>query len=254
MHAVAAVTGGAVPLYASTRAAVRQIYEQQGIRGLWQGVSVTAAASSVSWACFRLAFDSLRLRCPKWRAACCGENKEITERIWLDDAVSGLLAGLGVTLLTHPLWLAKARMEMQAKETEASGWPRFRSGFDCLLSAARGGLKTSYKGIGPALALTPHVAIQMAVYEHLKESSKTAVSVTTGLPAVWGAVSKFAALSCTYPLQVIRSRQQVHRSPYEGLNFLQLAGRMVREEGVLSLFGGFWPASHGTDNKLRAAA
>lgn len=31
---------------------------------------------------------------------------------------SGLVAGVLVTFLTHPLWLAKARMEMQAKEAE----------------------------------------------------------------------------------------------------------------------------------------
>lgn len=31
---------------------------------------------------------------------------------------SGLVAGVLVTCLTHPLWLAKARMEMQAKEAE----------------------------------------------------------------------------------------------------------------------------------------
>ncbi|CDJ31319.1 mitochondrial carrier domain-containing protein, putative [Eimeria mitis] len=116
---VAAVTGGAIPLYGSTRSAITRIYKQEGLKGLWKGAS-------------------------------------------------GLVAGLFVTCLTHPLWLAKARMEMQAKEAEASGWPQFRNGFSCIMSTARGGVRESYKGIGPALALVPHAAIQIAVYERLK--------------------------------------------------------------------------------------
>ncbi|KAL8428679.1 hypothetical protein ACSSS7_007068 [Eimeria intestinalis] len=171
---VAAITEGAIPRYPSTRGAIRWILHQQGLKGLWQGVGVTAAASAASWTCFRYAvlayrrrFDSLSLRCPRWRAAILGGEE--TKRSWLDDVASGLVSGIAVTGLTHPLWLAKARMEMQAKETHLAGWPRFRNGFDCILSAARGGWRESYKGIGPALALTPHVAIQIAVYEHLKE-------------------------------------------------------------------------------------
>ncbi|KAL8445588.1 hypothetical protein Emag_005080 [Eimeria magna] len=35
-------------------------------------------------------------------------------------AASGLVSGVVVTGLTHPLWLAKARMEMQAKETQVN--------------------------------------------------------------------------------------------------------------------------------------
>ncbi|CDJ48810.1 mitochondrial carrier domain-containing protein, putative [Eimeria brunetti] len=144
---VAAITGGAIPLYGSTRSAIIRIYSQEG--------------------------------------------------------ASGLLAGLLVTCLTHPLWLAKARMEMQAKEAEACGWPQFRNSFNCVLTAARGGVRECYKGIGPALALAPHAAIQIAVYERLKRNhtSRNSSSFSAALPAVWGAISKFTALSLTYPLQ-----------------------------------------------------
>ncbi|KAL8270914.1 hypothetical protein Esti_005168 [Eimeria stiedai] len=236
---VAAITQGAVPRYPSTTSAIRWIFQQQGIKGLWQGVGVTAAASAVSVSVsdfFRCSFDSLSLRCPRWRATIVG--CEETRRSWLDDAASGLVSGVVVTGLTHPLWLAKARMEMQSKETQVAGWPRFRNGFDCILYSARGGWRESYKGIGPALALAPHVAIQITVYEHIREGAHTSSPLAGGLPAVWGAVSKFAALSCTmhlcydlffcgaFRMQVLRSRQQVHKSPYQGLNFLRLGGRI----------------------------
>ncbi|CDI86518.1 mitochondrial carrier domain-containing protein, putative [Eimeria praecox] len=168
---VAAVTGGAIPLYNSTRSAITRIYKQEGLRGLWKGVGLTAAASSTSWTCFRYIFDRLGASFPGWREALHGTSSrtnEVTQRTSLDDVASGLVAGLLVTCLTHPLWLAKARMEMQAKETETFGWPKFRNSFSCVMSAARGGVRESYKGIGPALALAPHAAIQIAVYERLK--------------------------------------------------------------------------------------
>ncbi|CDJ55988.1 mitochondrial carrier domain-containing protein, putative [Eimeria maxima] len=181
---VAAVSGGAIPSYGSTRRAITRIYKQEGLRGLWKGVGVTAAASSTSWTCFRYIFDRLGVKFPVWREALCGTSSrtnEVTQRTSLDDVASGLVAGVLVTFLTHPLWLAKARMEMQAKEAEvciglranimqASGWPQFRNGFNCIVSAVRGGVRESYRGVGPALALAPHAAIQIAVYEQLKRS------------------------------------------------------------------------------------
>ncbi|XP_026190761.1 folate transporter 1, chloroplastic [Cyclospora cayetanensis] len=178
---VAAVTGGAIPRYSSTRSAITRIFKQEGLRGLWKGVGVTATASSTSWACFRYIFDNFSASFPKWRVALFGhshQSTEVAERTSVDDVASGLLAGIVVTGLTHPLWLAKARMEMQAKETEVgrpviegvAGWPRFRNGFRCILSAARGGISECYRGIGPALALAPHAAIQIAAYERLKRN------------------------------------------------------------------------------------
>lgn len=242
---VASGTGGAIPLYSSSGAAVVKIFEQEGFRGLWKGVGVTAVASSISWSCFRYAFDSLSLSFPGWRKTLFGTSDTSSkdgERVWLDDMASGLLAGAFVTGLTHPLWLVKARMEMQAKETEFAGWPHFRNGFSCIVAVAHGGVKECYRGIGPALALVPHAAIQIAVYERLKKKhiAQSSSTVPPGMPALWGAISKFAALSFTYPLQVLRSRQQVHNTPYRGLNFLQLGVRVAREEGILSLFGGYW--------------
>lgn len=59
--AVAAVSGGAIPRYGSTRSAIIRIYKQEGLKGLWKGVGVTAAASSTSWACFRYVYVLLFL-------------------------------------------------------------------------------------------------------------------------------------------------------------------------------------------------
>lgn len=53
---------------------------------------------------------------------------------------------------------------------QLAGWPRFRNGFSFIVNAARSGVKECYRGIGPAMALAPHAAIQIAVYERLKRN------------------------------------------------------------------------------------
>ncbi|PFH34596.1 hypothetical protein BESB_066290 [Besnoitia besnoiti] len=334
---VSAITKGAIPRYSSSAQAIREIWKLEGTRGLWKGVTATAAASGISWITFRYLFDSGRYHLtslpafssegvatsrtplpassssvsplavatsssvspaasrppvddvtrtrpadePLLGKATSGDEQE-TSRIGVVVApgtagcstqdqqrkhrdgqqqggdtvafranlVASIVAGFLSTLLTHPLWLVKARMEMQAYETQAiSGWPRYRGPLDCLLSLRRtGGLPALYAGLGPAIMLVPHAAVQIMVYEEMKkravqtpERERDSDSGGYGVrPFIWGAASKCAAITVTYPLQVLRARQQVANSPYAGKNSLQIAGLMLRSEGFLSLFGGYF--------------
>ena len=73
-----------------------------------------------------------------------------------------------------------------------------------------------YRGVGPALLLTSHGAVQFAVYEELRR-----IEVPAGLAPVWhlaiGAASKGVATTVTYPYQVIKSRIQARGSRYRGV-------------------------------------
>ncbi|PHJ26071.1 mitochondrial carrier domain-containing [Cystoisospora suis] len=196
---------------------------------------------------------------------CCEVQNQVNDRRGVRGAqAASLVAGLASTLLSHPLWLAKARMEMQAFETKGrTGWPHYRNPLDCLLRVGRqGGLRALYAGLGPAIMLVPHAAVQIIVYEDLKkreserhirqakirwsgdaEQKAASLSSSPGgfgvKPFVWGAVSKCVAITATYPLQVLRARQQVANSPYGSKNFFQIASLMLRNEGLQSLFGGY---------------
>lgn len=90
--------------------------------------------------------------------------------------------------------------------TQLAGWPQFRNGFDCIVAAARGGLKESYRGIGPAIALAPHAAIQMAVYERLKRNQwvllESLPRTTPSNPVLdirWFAKREFLFCACRVP-------------------------------------------------------
>jgi solute carrier family 25 folate transporter 32 len=73
-----------------------------------------------------------------------------------------------------------------------------------------------YRGVGPALLLTSHGAVQFAAYEEIR-----LVDVPPWLRPVWmlsaGAASKAVATTVTYPYQVIKSRIQARNSVYTGI-------------------------------------
>lgn len=73
-----------------------------------------------------------------------------------------------------------------------------------------------YRGVGPALLLTSHGAVQFAVYEELRR-----MEVPAGMAHVWylaiGSASKVLATTVTYPYQVIKSRVQVRGSKFRGV-------------------------------------
>ncbi len=91
------------------------------------------------------------------------------------------------------------------------------SGADAFRSIVRQeGWTGLYRGVGPALLLTSHGAVQFAVYEELRR-----IEVPAGLAPLWhfaiGAASKVLATTVTYPYQVIKSRIQVRGSKFRGV-------------------------------------
>ncbi|CBZ52415.1 putative mitochondrial carrier domain-containing protein [Neospora caninum Liverpool] len=320
---VSAVTAGAIPTYSSSAHAFREIWRLEGCRGLWKGVSATAAASGLSWGIFRYLnptvsavagaasaatlhapgpqdasgaerqadAENVFVRSPLWRRHDKKEEGEIHAReerarqrggrvasapldskhdndqgketrknaadtrsaaseatqdrqgdpasrlqdekpssgesemdnvAFRANLAASVVAGFFSTVITHPLWLVKARMEMQAYETLGRAeWPHYRNPVDCLLSIRRsGGFSALYAGLGPAVMLVPHAAVQILVYEEMKKRAeqKDRQVVHAQMPPLRRCRRSFQciAITATYPLQF-----------------------MLRKEGFPSLFGGY---------------
>lgn len=143
-------------------------------------------------------------------------------------------AGVLVTLATNPLWVVKTRMQLDSmnvapaavrKATTAASPALRTSAAGGLISAVRSVLRTDgltgfYRGIGPALMLCSHGAVQMMAYEELKglrrqQLGAAGINHVPHLDSLaMGAVAKLAASSFTYPLQVrTRRGTRVHAFP-----------------------------------------
>eukprot|EP00386_Alphamonas_edax_P004058 GDKI01012651.1.p1 GENE.GDKI01012651.1~~GDKI01012651.1.p1 ORF type:complete len:322 (-),score=34.82 GDKI01012651.1:107-1072(-) len=238
---VSASAAGAIPTYYGTRDAAWSIYRSEGVRGLYKGLTATVIASGVSWGLFRFTFDSIRFALRDLRQQ--PPSDRSTAISFNQNLVASSLAGLAATLMVHPLWLVKSRIEMQSVESKAARWMQCRGRFDCLRSIVQHeGPRALYKGLVPGLCLVPHAALQLLLYEELKKhtSPDGSTGVPPWMPFMWGGASKLVASACTYPLQVFRSRQQMQRSPFAGKSMAFLARELVRCEGVLGLYRGFF--------------
>ena len=159
--------------------------------------------------------------------------------------MSGLEAGAAVSLVTNPIWVVKTRLQLQDRMPGTSV-KAYVGAIDCFRSIVREeGISGLYRGLLPSLLLVSHGAIQMAVYEKLKqmgvsEDNHSALVFTSH--GVCGALSKASATMATYPFQVMRSRMQ-QRLEHRALKYRGLISSVrltLRREGVLGLYKGMY--------------
>lgn len=188
----------------------RKIYLQEGVRGLYRGLSGSVVAAGASWSSFRFIYDYIRTH------HTIGQLNESGEPTFESNLVASTLSGAICTVLVHPLWYIKTRLELQSLEAcqkqKPLGWSKQLH--QCI---HKEGLMSLYRGYIPGLLLVPHGTIQMVLYEEMRRNE------TPFGPFTWGALSKLFAVLATYPLQVIRARKQLGvpawtgRGNYSGL-------------------------------------
>jgi solute carrier family 25 (mitochondrial folate transporter), member 32 len=169
-----------------------------------------------------------------------------------------LTAGVMVTFATNPLWVLKTRMQLDSTNVHVRPGAARRIGGTAAGSAAaavraiarQDGFSGFYRGLGPALLLCTHGAVQFMAYEELKSLRRRGAFGKLGaaqLPQqldalVMGAAAKLLASGCTYPLQVVRSRmqQQLRGSKALAYNTLPRAvASVLRRDGFKGMYSGF---------------
>eukprot|EP00798_Chlamydomonas_sp_ICE-L_P006959 gene6959-2230_t len=221
--------------------AVQRMWQQEGVRAFYQGLTPAVVGSGVAWSSYFYAYELIKT----WHK---GGAEQLSP---FGNMISAAQAGAMVCLMTNPLWLVKTRLQLQQKlpDSAGQGSPPIgggtgstsipRAAMPSIASTAPGfvdalvrigqeeGLKGYYKGLAPSLVLqTFHGSIQFAVYEELKlRASKGGLffwtqgseqgsehgsmrPVSSFETSVCAAASKLAASVITYPSQVVRSRLQ----------------------------------------------
>jgi len=214
---------------------VSSVAREEGARALFSGLTPALLGSAMSWGGFFYFYERF-----KPTGAGAGAH-----------ALASMQAGAAMVFLTNPVWLVKTRLQLQ-RGGAGAGAQRYSGVVDAFSKIVRDeGWLALYRGLLPALLLTSHGAVQFVVYEELKRIRKPSGAGQSEALA-YGAVSKLAAATATYPYQVVKTRVQ-QRFPAADTKFAgDLAGGEVARtmrcvadtwahEGLRGFFKGCWP-------------
>ena len=214
------------------------VHSPQPVAALYRGLTPNLLGNGTSWAAFF--FFKSRLE---------GALRALQSKAVLSAAdyfaASGL-AGVGVQVLTNPLWVLKTRMlssDRHAQGAYASMWAGARHVW------RDEGVRGFYRGLGVSLIGVSHGAVQFAVYEPLKRwvarssarapgdapSTRETLAVST--------LAKLVAGAATYPYQVVRSRLQNYDAEARfGRGLVGVSRQLWRDDGPRGFYRGLVPS------------
>ncbi|KAF8175391.1 mitochondrial FAD carrier protein [Pholiota molesta] len=192
---------------------LRDIQQTQGWRGLYRGLIPNIAGNASSWGLYFLFYNMLKKR---------ASGGDITKTLSAPEyLICSAQASAVTAVITNPLWLVRVRMFTSRPDSPNA----YRGLWHGLSTIVRNeGPLGLFRGTSLALVGVSNGAIQFVVYEKMKawgferkrrqyeRAGKVYDAEADKLSnlsyTVMSISSKLAALSVTYPYQVVRSRIQ----------------------------------------------
>lgn len=181
-----------IPKYNNPLHALKLIYKEQGILGLYRGCHFTLF-SSIAWSVYFFFYESAKGHYPD------SFKSNYPESYKLAVAIE---AAILARLVTNPMWVLKTRVILQRT---ARHW--YGDTMDGIAKIWKlDGIRGFYSGLVPGLVLSFSGALQMYFYETLKDmlSSQSSVYKTS----IAGGASKVLATTLLYPAQTVMVRLQ----------------------------------------------
>ncbi|KAI1450263.1 mitochondrial carrier protein LEU5 [Annulohypoxylon stygium] len=251
--------------------AIRDIYANDGILGLFRGHSATLLKIYPYAAIKFVAYE-------QYRAMIIGSNRQ--NETWLRRFTTGALAGVSSVFLTYPLEIVRVRLAFETKHRHMSlvgickkiyqeqplpkpSAPKTVA--EATISpvevvAPRSGLINFYRGFSTTmLGMVPYAGVSFLTHDTAGDFFRspslrkyTTLPKPANAPAdkpaplqAWaeliaGGVSGVVSQTVAYPLEVIRRRMQVSGAVGDGhrLRIGETAGLIFRERGLPGFFVG----------------
>lgn len=223
------------PKYRGIWHCMRSIWQQEGLRGLYQGVTPNVWGAGASWGLYFFFYNAIKAYVKEGRQ---------TELSPTEHLVSAAQAGAMTLCLTNPIWVTKTRLILQYNSDPSQ--KLYRGMLDALVKIYRQeGVAGLYRGFVPGLFGTSHGALQFMAYEELKRDYNKYRNLHSDAKLnpleyiTMAALSKIFAVATTYPYQVIRARLQDQHTSYTGA--ADVIRRTWRNEGPLGFYKGMVP-------------
>ncbi|CAR30807.1 hypothetical protein ZYGR_0P01090 [Zygosaccharomyces rouxii] len=189
--------------------AVKQLYKEEGVKGLFRGNGLNCIRVFPYSAVQFLVYEGSKNFI--FHVDGVNGNGRLTT---FQRLFSGALCGGASVMATYPLDLVRTRLAIQtanlrklqkAKATSMAKppgvWQLLRNTY-----LQEGGIKGLYRGVWPtSLGVVPYVALNFCVYEQLRELVPSQSAYMLAIGALSGGIAQTA----TYPFDLLRRRFQV---------------------------------------------
>lgn len=221
--------------YNGLAAGLVRILRQEGVRGLYRGLTPTLIALIPNWAVYFTVYERLKTSLSSlYKGSTAGVHM-----------ASAAVAGAATVVVTNPLWVVKTRLITEGMGLNYN-WvtkAKYRGTFNALARIWREeGGAALYSGLGPSVFGILHVVVQFPIYEYLKTSFATqngrSVEELHPVDLVAAAtISKMIASTMTYPHEVIRTQMHIKGSgPILGL--VRETQYIMATDGLRGLYRG----------------
>lgn len=244
--------------HVSLTQAVAKIVKEEGLEGLYSGLSSSLFGISITNAVFYFTYEESKAILLRARI----RNNKSTAAATLstfESILSSVIAGSLTTIATNPLWLIQTRQATKRaskRDETVEGAPKPVSKqlnmFSAMMDIIRndGGISALWKGIGPALILVINPVLQYTAFEQLsrlllgfRERKGKALGgkrSLSDLDMFWlGALAKLFATGLTYPYVLVKSR--LHASTHQYASSFSALATIVKAEGISGLYKGVAP-------------
>ncbi|KAL5722109.1 Nicotinamide adenine dinucleotide transporter 2 [Ranunculus cassubicifolius] len=217
-------------------ASLKNIIKNEGVSGMYRGLSPTILALLPNWAVYFTVYEKLK---------CALHSHGDGQLTFGANIVAATGAGAATAITTNPLWVVKTRLQTQGMRPGVVPYTSIVSALTRIVHEE--GFRGLYSGLLPSLVGVSHVAIQFPMYEKTKsyiahKEGKPIDKLSAGQVAIASSISKLFASTLTYPHEVVRSRLQEQGQSrntqlhYDGVS--DCIRKIFRKEGASGFYRG----------------